>query len=377
MNDKSHKIPANNGIPVVDLFAGAGGLSIGATQAGAHVRASVELDPIACETLRLNAGFHGNVVEEDVCHLSGAKLRKLAGLSSRDALIVVGGAPCQPFSKAAYWTESGDDARYREARRQGQIAERPPKPTAVKADERRDLIFEFWRLIDETKADGFVFENVPSIRHPRNKPILDAFLKHAHKAGFKFTETRRNAAAHGVAQTRERVFILGSRSKIPLVPEPTHSLPGVSDSSLHPTVTAGEAIGRFSGKKFFEPEETIEGRWAQHLREVPPGWNYKAHTAWAGHPRPTFETESRFWNFLLKLSPDRPSWTLAANPGPWTGPFHWTTRRLRTVEMAALQGFPVEYKIAGKRRDRVRQMGNAVPPPLASCMVQSVISTLL
>jgi len=141
-------------------------------------------------------------------------------------------------------------------------------------------------------------------------------------------------------------------------------------------VTAAEAIDGLEVPEFFEPEEVVRGRWADHLATVPPGWNYKAHTAWAGHPEPTFVTETRFWNFLLKLAPDKPSWTIAASPGPWTGPFHWSSRRLRTVEMAALQGFPRGYKFSGSRRDRVRQIGNAVPPPLAQQMVKSVLDAV-
>ena len=90
--------------------------------------------------------------------------------------------------------------------------------------------------------------------------------------------------------------------------------------------------------------------------------NYKALTAWAGHPKPLFEAETRFWNFLLKLSPEMPSWTIASQPGPWTGPFHWENRRLTTDELAAIQGFPKGFQFFGSRRERVRQIGNAVPP---------------
>jgi DNA (cytosine-5)-methyltransferase 1 len=121
----------------------------------------------------------------------------------------------------------------------------------------------------------------------------------------------------------------------------------------------------------------VEGRWAEHLRTVPPGWNYKAHTAWGGHPNPTFVTETRFWNFLLKLSPDLPSWTIPANPGPWTGPFHWDSRRLRTPELAALQGFPGGYVFCGTRRERVRQIGNAAPTQLSAVMTRAVVAAIL
>ncbi|MBC3972623.1 DNA cytosine methyltransferase [Xanthomonas translucens] len=358
---------------VIDLFAGAGGLGIGAYQAGAEVVASVELDSVACDTLRANAYIHGQVLEGDVSVLSGKDVLKMARLSKSDVLVVVGGPPCQPFSKAAYWTDDGSEAAYRRARANGLLAERPIAKKVAKKDARRDLVKEYWRIVRESDADGFVFENVPSIKHPRNKAVYDALVRSAKKQGYFITELTVKAVEYGVAQARERVVILGSKASRPIAPPITHS----ADSTLGllPLVTAGEALEPFSGSEFFEPEEVVEGRWAQHLHEVPPGWNYKAHTSWAGHPNPTFVTETRFWNFLLKLSPNRPSWTIAANPGPWIGPFHWTSRRLRTVELATLQGFPLDYFIAGKRRDRVKQMGNAVPVPVAKAMVASVLET--
>jgi DNA (cytosine-5)-methyltransferase 1 len=359
------------GVPVIDLFAGAGGLSIGATNAGCDVRLALELDAVACRTLRSNLDFHKAVIEADARTVTGSDLRSAASLGPGDPLVIVGGAPCQPFSKAAYWVEDGDEARYRRLRSAGLTIERPAAPTEVRPDERRTLIDEFWRLIDESDADGFVFENVPSIKHPRNRPIFESFCRSAEAAGFRLQEVRANAAEYGVAQTRERIFLLGAKRRQPIVPAPSHRL-GYDDAKLKLAITAGEALEGFDGDEYFEPEEIITGRWAEHLASVPPGWNYKAHTAWAGHPEPSFITETRFWNFLLKLAPDRPSWTIAASPGPWTGPFHWNTRRLRTIELAALQGFPPTYQIAGSRRDRVRQMGNAVPPPLASVMVAAV-----
>lgn len=362
-------------INVIDLFAGAGGLSVGAFEAGAEVSASLEFDAVACETLRSNPMYHGVVIEGDVANYNGQTLRSIAGLSKSDLLVVVGGPPCQAFSKAAYWTESGTDAAYRRARANGIVLEKPSAPTIVKEDSRRDLVAEFWRLVIESNADGFVFENVPSIKHPRNRPIYDALVDAARSAGYEITEVVANAAAYGVAQARERVLVLGSKRKKPIQPSATHSLAEAS-IFLPKVVTAGDALKGFNVKKYFEREEVISGTWAKHLEEVPPGWNYKAHTAWAGHPNPTFVTETRFWNFLLKLDPNRPSWTIPASPGPWTGPFHWNNRRLRTPELAALQGFPRDYKIEGSRRERVRQMGNAVPVPLARVMIRAVLDSL-
>lgn len=368
-------MPRAKKINVIDLFAGAGGLSVGAHSAGAEVVASLEFDPTACQTLRSNPEYHGLVIEGDVCAYSGESLRKLAGLKKNAPLVVVGGPPCQPFSKAAYWTEAGGDAAYRRARANGVDVEKPAAPTEIKDDSRRNLVSEFWRLVVESNADGFIFENVPSIKHPRNRPIYDGLVQAAKEAGYEVTEVVANAATYGVAQARERVLVLGSKRKKPIRPSETHSL-DETNLFLPKPVSAGEALRGFNSKKYFEPEEVITGRWAKHLEEVPPGWNYKAHTAWAGHPNPTFETETRFWNFLLKLAPERPSWTLAASPGPWTGPFHWNNRRLRTPEMAALQGFPRGYAMAGSRRERVRQIGNAVPVPLATVMIKAVLESL-
>ena len=363
-------------ISVIDLFAGAGGFSVGATLAGCQISAAVEIDALACETLKRNPGFHGKVHMGDVADLTGASLRSLAGIKKREPLILVGGAPCQPFSKAAYWTEKGDEARYRRARALGQKLDRPAVPSSAREDARRDLVYQFARLIVEAQPSGFIFENVPSIKHPRNQPILDAFRGMVENAGYLITELTANASHYGVAQTRERVFVLGAKKKPPREPERTHSLDSEKTLFQLPIVSAAEAICGLDTPEFFEPEEVVLGRWARHLAEVPPGWNYKAHTAWAGHPNPSFVTETRFWNFLLKLAPDKPSWTIAASPGPWTGPFHWNTRRLRTPEMAALQGFPRGYAFAGSRRERVRQIGNAVPPPLAQKMVESVVDAL-
>ncbi len=367
---------------VVDLFAGAGGLGLGASEAGGDLRLSVEIDPVACITLKANAGSSSaRVLEGDVTELTGSGLRRMAGLAARDPLIVVGGAPCQPFSKAAYWTEAGDDAAYRRARARGVTGiARPPAPTVPRSDGRRTLVEHFSRLVIETKADGFVFENVMAITHPRNRPMLDGLVSELRDVGHRITVVKVNAAAYGVPQRRERVFVLGSRARTPEPPPATHRTTGerphLAEAHLKPMPTAGEACAPFKAKRFHEAEEVIHGRWAEHLRTVPPGWNYKAHTAWGGHPSPTFVTETRFWNFLLKLHPDLPSWTIAASPGPWTGPFHWDTRRLRIPELAALQGFPAGYELAGSRRDQVRQVGNAVPPPVACHMVGSVLATL-
>lgn len=362
-------------IPAIDLFAGAGGLGLGAAAAGAEVRLSVDFDGASCETLRANPAFvEGAVLQADVSALSGHDLRVVAGVSPSDPLLIIGGAPCQAFSKAAYWLEDGDEARYRRARATGNAA---PKPTQGPRapDLRRDLVWQFWRLVKESRAQAFLFENVPSILHPRNRKYIDGLIRHAEEAGFHCRIVRANAVEYGVPQRRHRVFVVASRAGVPEVPVRTHG-DRRGAAGLMTAVTAGEALRTISSATSTEPEELVTGRWAEHLAAVPPGWNYKFHTAWGGHLEPTFVAETRFWNFLLKLSPDLPSWTISANPGPWVGPFHWDSRRLRTAELAALQSFPPDYRFEGGRRDRVRQIGNAVPPRMAEAVVRTVLAAM-
>jgi DNA (cytosine-5)-methyltransferase 1 len=367
-------------LPVIDLFAGAGGFGVAAEATGLDMRLSVEIDGVACTTLKQNATARHEVMDADVTELTGRDLRRVAGLSKSEPLLLVGGAPCQPFSKAAYWVEAGDDAAWRRDRANGIIRPRPPAPEEARPDQRRTLIDHYIRLVIEANADGFVFENVSAIRHPRNRPLLNALVQDAAASGYSTTVVTALASDFGVAQHRERVFVLGSRARQPIAPTPTHDGRGVAGANLFsgnllPATTVREVCGPYQARKFFEAEEVVTGKWAAHLAEIPPGWNYKFHTAWAGHHSPSFVTEQRFWNFLLVLDPDKPSWTIPANPGPWIGPFHWKHRRLRTPELAAIQGFPDGYAFAGTRRERVRQIGNAVPPPLAAPMVNSVVET--
>jgi len=368
--------PGMSPLPVIDLFAGAGGFGIAAQTAGADLRLSVELDPIACVTLKQNSSANHRIVEADVSEVSGADLRSWALLDDSDPLVIVGGAPCQPFSKAAYWVEEGKDAAWRRDRADGITRTRPPAPTQPRADDRRSLVEHFVRLVVESEADGFVFENVTAIQHPRNRPMLDGLVSTAEAEGFSTQVVRALASDYGVAQHRERVFVLGSKRTRPVAPTGSHDGRALGKDDLLAPVPAEAVCKPYSGPEFYEPEEVVSGRWAEKLSEIPAGWNYKWHTAWAGHPSPAFVAEQRFWNFLLVLDPSKPSWTIPANPGPWVGPFHWEHRRLRTPESAAIQGFPDGYAFAGTRRERVRQIGNAVPPPMAARMVTSVLDSL-
>jgi DNA (cytosine-5)-methyltransferase 1 len=120
----------------------------------------------------------------------------------------------------------------------------------------------------------------------------------------------------------------------------------------------------------------VDGTYADALRQVPAGDNYLYLTSKRGHPAPRFEWRSRYWSFLLKLHPDRPSPTIQGQPGPWVGPFHWEGRRLRVGEVKRLMTFPDGYVVCGNRRQQQLQLGNAVPPALARRVATGIASEL-
>ncbi|HEY1799774.1 MAG TPA: DNA cytosine methyltransferase [Terriglobales bacterium] len=383
LNKKSNAKSSAAGVPSLSIFSGAGGLDLGLHLAGGRSLACIEFDTDCIATLKANRVFGKTaLMERDIREVGAAELLAVTGSKKREVALLIGGPPCQPFSKAAYWTSTGEEARRRESL-PGRI-KRTAEPKSYKRrvfnpsiDPRSEMINEYLRILAGVQPSGFVFENVMSIRHPSSKPLFEAFLVAVKELGYAVTVSELNAAEFGVPQLRKRVFVTGLRGKIsPAPPLPTHSLNNERSRNLWKAVSVESPLEAFAGKKYFEKEEVIAGRYAEHLKEIPPGWNYKALSSWAGHPEPSFEAETRFWHFLLKLHPEKPSWTIAASPGPWTGPFHWKTRRLRIPELAALQAFPKDYIFSGVRRSVQRQIGNAVPPLLAQRVIETVLGPI-
>jgi DNA (cytosine-5)-methyltransferase 1 len=364
----------------ISLFSGAGGLDIGASMAGAEIVCSIDTDRDSIETLKLNHPKSPALfLNEDISMLTGEGILNRSGYKKNEIDLLIGGPPCQSFSKNNYWTKSGEESLRR--KRQRAMAansslksieriqlSKATKRVEVHEDQRTSLVMEYARLISEISPRGFLFENVLSITHPKNKKYLQEFVSFTEMCGYKVKVMHLSSEMFGVAQIRKRVFVVGHKKKLLGDPEVTHSAD--SSLSLKPYVSSKLAIQKFRSIKYFEEGEIIDGQWSNYLPDIPPGKNYKALTSWAGYKNPVFEAETRFWNFLLKLHPDLPSWTIAANPGPWIGPFHWDNRRLRTVEMAAIQSFPENYKFFGTRRSKIKQIGNAVPPLMAKAVME-------
>lgn len=348
---------------VISLFSGAGGLDLGVEHAGAEVRVSVESDAHCVKTLEANRRFFraASILHRKIEEISTEEILHAAKLKRGEATLVVGGPPCQPFSKSGYWLKE---------RRKGVD------------DPRASLVDEFLRVVREAQPAGFIFENVASLTHPSNCKVLDQISREMQRAGYSVKYEILHAEQYGIPQTRSRVFVVGLRSKSasPTLPKPTHWWSRSAKDErrrLKPPETAGRWIEPLRSHLELEDHFEIQGTWASALREIPPGQNYKFLTKWAGHREPLFVAETKYWTFLLKLSPYRPSWTIQASPGPWTGPLHWKNRHLAIVERAALQTFPRTYAFAGDRRSQIRQIGNAVPPLLAAKVAKTLLSEIM
>jgi DNA (cytosine-5)-methyltransferase 1 len=358
----------------VSLFSGAGGLDLGAEAAGFRTRAAVEANAVARQSLLVNAAEHfPDLTEErifsDIVSLDYEALLAAADLEVGQADLLHGGPPCTPFSKSGYWLAY---------KRAGE-------------DPKASLLDNYVKALSAVRPKAFLMENVFGLAYNNhNRAILERFIDGARAAGYSFDHRIVLAADHGVPQLRQRLICVGIRTDLLDVPGslwrfewPAESHAGPHerrvdwDEDLAPHVTAGEALSDLSSAENpSEPEEDTSGTYAEALRAVPPGENYLHLTAKRGHPDPQFEWRRRYWSFLLKLHPDRPSPTIQGQPGPWVGPFHWEDRRLRVAELKRLMTFPDDFFVSGNRREQQLQLGNAVPPLLAERLLKQLAAEL-
>lgn len=345
-----------SGVKAISMFSGAGGLDIGTQLAGVEVLSSLDIFEDSVRTLQQNP-FFANTVHEigDITKLEGSHYAEVLRKSNPEKLIVIGGPPCQPFSKAGYWvTNEKRDS----------------------AGDPRNLIQPYFRILAELQPDGFVLENVESILHPTNREAVQTIFENMERLGYNYSLIRTNAVDYGIPQKRKRVFFLASKKKIDAKLKKTHG--SAEEIALNPSLLPYERvidwIGKFDDEQYFVGQNlSVDGKWGHEITCVPFGKNYIALSARDGYPDPVFVAGKRYWTSLLKLHPFLPSWTIIASPGHWEGPFHWTNRRLNLRELAAIQTFPDDYTFYGGPVSVHKQIGNAVPPLLAKKVIEELI----
>lgn len=313
----------------VDLFAGAGGLSLGLQAAGFEIRGAVEHDGDAAATFRhLHPGaklHEGDIAAADYSDFEGLDL-------------VAGGPPCQPFSVGGK-----------------RLAE----------DDPRNGFPQFIRAVREIRPKAFLFENVAGAVSSTKRPYFEWMLRELQACGYRAVWTCINAADFGVAQRRLRVFAVGLRSHATFeFPPPSHGSDG--DEEWIPA------------RSVLDPHRPL-------------GTPNTAKITYARRPdlRPSPYDGHLFNGGGRPLDLERPSPTLLASMGgnktPWIDvlnvvpAYHASllngelprsgevlgARRLTVCEAALIQGFPAGVSFVGRQSSQYRQIGNAVPPVLA------------
>ena len=369
---------------VLDLFAGAGGLSLGFEQAGLPIALAADLDPINVDIYRRNLQG-ARAVATDLSQTSGKDLLEGSGICPGHVDVVIGGPPCQGFSM---------------------IGSRRTE------DPRNQLIFDFLRIVAQTQARYFVMENVPGIRTGKMAPTFARWLSEAKHLGYTVIQPiwQLNAADFGVPQNRIRCFAVGYRYDCfpPSIPQPGKTCSAQCQIGLRPTV--GDAISdlpeptRFTRLLKSDRIPTQYGTastYAQYMRgeqkdpcdhygphdlstETLTGFKRTVHTNRSKRrfqrtkPGAT-ESISRFPKLDFQgIAPTLRAGTRFDSSGFTAArPLHPERPRCITVrEAARLQSFPDWFEFHPTIWHGFRQVGNSVPPLLARAIGQQIAIAL-
>ena len=403
----------------VDLFAGAGGMTLGFEQAGFDVLAAVELDPIHASVHEYNFPFWTTICKS-VTETTGREIRELSTIGDRDIDVVFGGPPCQGFSLMG--KRKLDDTR-------------------------NSLILHFLRLVLDLQPKFFVMENVRGITIGHQKKLLQTIIEEFKNHNYKVTEKYQilNAANYGVPQNRHRLFLIGSRSEfiLPNYPQPLTQPPErkgikavncsrtyLGDKEALPILfspgktqilhslkenlpfspTVKDAIGDIPEANNYPELEYQDwvvadyakpSKYASKLRNLTlalDDYSYRREhdlklLTCSRRTKHTQQTVTRFAATIPGQS-DRISHfhrldlnglcsTLragtASNRGAFTSPrpIHPITPRCITVrEAARLHSYPDWFMFHTTKWHGFRQIGNSVPPLLAKAIAQQIIQVL-
>jgi DNA (cytosine-5)-methyltransferase 1 len=344
-------------LKTISLYSGIGGLDFGFEAAGYETRAAVEFNSFCCQAIRENRPEWG-LIEGDIHDVTSEHIAEVARLAPGEADILIGGPPCQPFSKSSYWV-NGDTRRL--------------------DDPRADTLTAYLRVLRDLRPRTFLLENVYGLAYKGKdeglRHILNGIEQVNREAGTNYAVDWKmlNAAHYGVPQLRERVFLIGSRDGTRFqFPEATHGPASQDDmfSGKQSYMTAWDALGDLPEHPN-EPSLAVGGRWGDLLPTIPEGKNYLWHTNREGGLN-LFGWRTRYWSFLLKLAKNQPSWTIQAQPGSAIGPFHWSSRKLSSREMCRIQTFPDDLAFSCGRTEVQRMLGNAVPSLLAEVLAREI-----
>jgi DNA (cytosine-5)-methyltransferase 1 len=376
MNTNKNKIRA------IDLFAGAGGFSLAAKSIGIDVKAAVEFDENAADTYRNNfidSSSEEILYNEDITKLSPETLLNDLGLNVSELELLIGGPPCQGYSRHRF------------------------KDQGV-ADPRNKLLITYFDFVSVIKPKVFLVENVPGLLWKRHELHLKSFYSLAKKAGYSvFKPIKVNAKDYGVPQNRQRVFILGVRNDLSSTdikwpPAPTHfpigkgKLPEWKTASSvfsTPTASVVKKIKKVIGEESFNSLQfgnelksafidensvhmTHRDYMVERFSKTPihgsredSGELLPCHAnGYKGHK----DVYGRI--FLNKPGPTMTTGCMNPSKGRFLHP--WENHGITIRHTARFQTFPDSFKFSGGIISQARQVGNAVPVELGKVLLKNV-----
>jgi len=354
----------------IDIFSGCGGVSCGLILEGFKVKSAVEIDDSAVDTylgypplaqVNVLRGAEGG----DICKLKGEDILKAAGIKKEDIYLFAGCPPCQDFSR------------------------QNPNNVKKPLTERKKLLFEFLRIIEELEPPFILMENVPGIKTDVNKDILDEFLARLRKK-YMVVDAILNSADYGVPQIRKRFVLHAVRTDIHMeltetgfdfgLPKATHS--GANAEGLLPWKTVREAIDDLpsigAGETYEDPEGRIHNHKCANLDEInirrirairanggsrvglPDDLVLKCHKKVSKEGK-VFDGHKDVYGIMDsdKPSPTMTGGCLCYSKGRYG---HYAQDRAISVrEAARLQTFPDDFVFGDSLTAAALQIGNAVP----------------
>lgn len=390
----------DNSFTMIDLFAGAGGLSEGLSEAGFHSLFASEIMKTYAETYKVNHPGT-EVLTADIRTVDAGEVRRSLGLEREELDLMAGGPPCQGFSINA--------------------------PIRSTLDQRNHLFKEYLRFVDAFAPKAILIENVPGLVSFEHGATLHAILDSLAELGYGADVRILGAAYYGVPQMRWRTIILGLRGKtLPQLafPEPVFHAPirpnftttfdgqpllklPSSEASLHFT-TVQEAIGDLPPLKAGEKGNKVKEYYSeptcdyqrksrvgssgvynheaprlskenmQRLKYIRPGGN------WTDIPEELLPKgmqkarKSDHTKRYGRVMPDGLASTILTKCDPhWGAYFHYSQERSFSVrEAARIQSFPDHYIFTGSQSEQFAQVGNAVPPMLAEAVGLAIKSII-
>jgi DNA (cytosine-5)-methyltransferase 1 len=316
-----------NEINYIDLFSGAGGMSLGFDQAGFNNIFSVDIEPSFCETYKTNFPKH-TLIQKDISKLSNEEIKSL--ISNRIIDVIIGGPPCQGFSMAGNIGRKFID------------------------DSRNQLFKEFARIVEIVQPSYFVMENVARLfthnKGETKKEIIELFKKMNYNVDCKVV----NTVDFGIPQVRSRVLFIGNR---------------ISNNIVFPTKTIDkpisikEAIDKLPKLKSGEKSKIPNHISMKHSEQMLEKMKYVSDGGNRNEIPELIRPKSGDVRKYIRYKSTEPAVCVT---GDMRKIFHYSQNRALTVrELATLQTFPLDFIFKGSTISQQQQVGNSVPPILA------------